>query len=158
MFWTFPKKLDPFDENWGTDSMGQILDIIQPKHSKIATWSELLLFSWHTLLNSAWGTTDLTTLFFCFERLMLLRIFCFIWVMRVNCLRWSRSMAGKEADAKRHQTTKPHLPASKWLCLANPMLKPQCGMTVSKRQICWGNHCDKVGITISNVEVCHCEG
>ena len=65
-------------------------------------------------------------------------------------------MAGKEADAKRHQTTKPHLPASKWLCLANPMLKPW--MTVSKRQICWGNHCDKVGIAISNVKVCHCEG
>ena len=67
-------------------------------------------------------------------------------------------MAGKEADAKRHQTTKPHLPASKWLGLANPMLKPQCGMTVSKRQICWGNHCDIVGITISNFKVCHCEG
>ena len=60
-------------------------------------------------------------------------------------------MAGKEADAKRHQTTKPHLPASKLLCLANPMMKPQCGMTFSKkRQICWGNHCDKVGITISS--------
>ena len=56
-------------------------------------------------------------------------------------------MAGKEADAKRHQTTKPHLP-SILLCLANPMLKPQCGMVVSKRQIC--NYCDKVGITISN--------
>ena len=65
-------------------------------------------------------------------------------------------MAGKEADAKRHQTTKPHLPASKLLCLANPMLKPQCGVAVSKRQIC--NYCDKVGIIISNVKVCHCEG
>ena len=43
-------------------------------------------------------------------------------------------MAGKEADAKRHQTTKPHLPASKLLCLANPMLKPQCGMTFSKKK------------------------
>ena len=43
-------------------------------------------------------------------------------------------MAGKEADAKRHQTTKPHLPASKLLCLVNPMLKPQCRMTFSKKR------------------------
>ena len=38
LFWhvlDIPKKLDPFDENLGTDSMGQILDIIQPKNSKI---------------------------------------------------------------------------------------------------------------------------
>ena len=43
-------------------------------------------------------------------------------------------MDGKEADAKRHQTTKPHLPASKLLCLVNSMLKPQCRMTFSKKR------------------------
>ena len=33
----------------GSNFLEEILDIIDPKHTKIATWSEILLFFWNTL-------------------------------------------------------------------------------------------------------------